>query len=78
MTTRKPGRQPGGKNPNAGRRPKGESARTAVSITLDPTMLLLVRGHAKARMCSLSESVNTLLSEALRHHEIDADNSEVY
>lgn len=75
---RKPGRPPGIPNPNAGRKPKGAARRTEHTITLDPTILLLVKGHAKARMCSLSESVNTLLGEALRNHEIDSDNGEVY
>jgi hypothetical protein len=78
MTTRKPGRPKGIPNPNGGRKPKGASRRTEHTITLDPTILLLVQGHAKARGDSLSESVNTLLGEALRHHEVDKETGEVY
>ena len=77
---RKRGRPPG--TPNAGkgtgRKTIGATKRTSHTITIAPDLLLLVRGHAKARGQSLSESINMLLHEALRQHEYDADNGEVY
>ena len=78
MATRKPGRPPGTPNPRAGRKLKGASRRLTKTVMLAPDILALVEGHAKARGCSLSDSVNALLHEALRNHEIDNDSGEVY
>ena len=78
MTNRKPGRPPGIPNPNGGRPLKGAARRKEKSINFDPAILALVEGHARARMQSISESVNMLLLEALRNHEYDSDNKEVY
>ena len=75
---RKRGRPPGGDNPNAGRKPKGATARVETTITLDPDIKLLVQWHANARGNSLSESVNILLGEALRNHTVDHDAQEVH
>lgn len=78
MATRKPGRPPGTPNPNAGRKSRGTSRRTGHTVTLDPAISELVQCHAAARMQSFSESINMLLLEALRNHEYDPDNKEVY
>lgn len=72
------GRPPGTPNPNAGRPRKGSRRRSEHTITLDPDLALLVQGHANARNNSFSESINTLLGEALRNHEIDAEAKEVH
>ena len=75
---RKRGRPPGIPNPGTGRPPIGATRRTSHTITIAPDLLPLVQGHAKARGQSLSESINMLLHEALRQHEYDPDNGEVY
>ena len=77
-TKRKRGRPPGTPNPGTGRKTIGATKRTSHTITIAPDLLPLVRGHAKARGQSLSESINMLLYEALRQHEYDPDNGEVY
>jgi hypothetical protein len=82
MTEKKRGRGRPPGTPNAGkgtgRKPIGATKRTSHTVTIAPDLLPLVQGHAKARNQSFSESVNMLLHEALRHHEIDLSNGEVY
>lgn len=75
---RKRGRPPGIPNPGTGRKSIGDKPRTSHTITIAPDLLPLVKGHAEARGQSLSESINMLLHEALRQHEFDSDNGEVY
>jgi hypothetical protein len=71
MTTRggaRPGsgRKPGFKNPNAGRKSKGDKRRIETTITLDPALTVLIVAYSVENNCSFSESVNRLLAEALR------------
>ena len=68
-----------------GRKPKPEAAKAVkVHITLAPDLYRLVVGHAVARgeyikgQPNISASINALLAEALRNHEVDHETEEVY
>lgn len=56
--------------------PKGSARRSEHTITIDPDLALLVQWHANARGNSLSESINILIGEALRNHEVDVEAKE--
>lgn len=75
---------------NLGPRPRGRprgttgigwkdyTLKTPKSVRINSDIIPLIEGHAKARGVRFSDSVNALLAEALRNHEIDPDNGEVY
>lgn len=73
---RKPGRPRG--TLGGGPKLRGTAKRIDTTITLDPDLRILVQWHATARGNSVSESVNILLGEALRHHTVDTEAQEVH
>jgi hypothetical protein len=70
---RPPGSLPPGRKPL---NPKGAQTKPT-TIRLDPDVYRLVTWHATARGNSFNASLNMLLGEALKLHEIDVENSEV-
>lgn len=73
-----PGENLGPKRRRGQRGPGKRPALVHKSTKITPDLVPLIKGHAKARGQSFNASVNMLLHEALRTHEVDAENGEVY
>ena len=72
------GRPPGIPNPNAGRPALPPGKRKVFrTVRLDPDVSRLITWHANARGNTFNASLNQLLGEALKQHEIDEEAKEV-
>ena len=72
------GRPPGIPNPNAGRPALPPGKRKVFrTVRLDPDVHRLVTAYADDKEMTFNTSLNQLLGEVLKQHEVDVENSEV-